>query len=136
MHISRFAHKIKCIHCNEFHGTDKWPVNGDGVPFYYQEEPGNFTLDVTCPKCQKKWYVVWDNDPGQIQELSVIKERKSLHNPEAIKRNIKFTEDGEASESCCWNCSNFSILVDGKHWCTEDMLEVNRKDLCYSWRHR
>ncbi len=67
MHISNFAHKLKCKHCGEFHGTDKWPVNGDRVAFYYQREPGNISLKVNCPHCKNDWYVVWDNDPGQIQ---------------------------------------------------------------------
>lgn len=38
-------------------------------PFLLQEEPGNYTLKVTCPNYKKDWYVVWDNNPGPIKPL-------------------------------------------------------------------
>ncbi len=136
MHQSIYAHRLKCKHCGEFHGTNKWPLNGDTVAFYNQKDIANYSLKVTCPHCNNDWYVVWDRDPGQIQPLSVIRERKSIHDPEAIKRDITFTDSGEASAACCWNCNNFSILPGGKRWCREDMIEVDRKDLCSHWRKR
>ena len=136
MHISRFAHQLKCTHCEEFHGTDKWPVDGDMVPFYHQNKSGNFSLKVTCPHCGSDWYVVWDNNPGPIQPLDAVRERKMIHTPAAIKREIEFTESGEASEFCCWNCRNFSILVGGKYWCVEHMSEVDRRDWCQYWSGR
>ena len=136
MHISSFAHKLSCPHCQEIHGTDTWPARGDSVGFYYQKEPGNFSLRVNCPGCGKDWYVVWDSDPGQMRPLSVVKERKKVHNVQAIARDIGFGEAGEASSQCCWNCANFTIPISGQHWCVEDMMEVDRKDLCLSWRQR
>ncbi len=69
MHISEFASQLSCPHCGKTHGTKEWPVNGDIVPFYYQEESGKHNLMVTCPHCGKKWYVVWDNNPGTIKPL-------------------------------------------------------------------
>ena len=136
MHISSYAHKLTCQHCGEFHGTDTWPTHGDSVAFYYQKEPGNFSLKVRCPSCRKDWYVVWDSNPGQMLQLSVVKERKKVHNAQAIARDMRFGEVGEASSACCWNCANFTITLAGQNWCAEDMVEVDRKDLCVSWRQR
>lgn len=136
MHVSSFAHKLKCPHCGEFHGTGKWPVNGDRIGFYNQIDPGNFSLKIDCPNCKRDWYVVWDINPGQILPLSIVKERKQIHNAQAIKRDIKFEESGEASAQCCWNCYYLSITLEEKHWCAEDMMEVDRRDLCSYWQHR
>jgi len=136
INISRMAHKLMCKHCGEFHGTDKWPVNGDTCAFYNQVEPGKFSLEVNCPHCKENWYVVWDRDPGEIQPLTEIRERNKIHNPEAIKRDIKFGDPGKVSESCCWNCINFSIVRGSRNWCVEDMIEVDRSDLCGYWERR
>lgn len=69
MHISVFANELRCQHCGKTHGTKVWPVNGDHVAFFFQEEPGNYTLKVTCPHCGKDWYIVWDDNPGPIEPL-------------------------------------------------------------------
>lgn len=69
MHISQFADKLICQYCYKKHGTKEWPLNGDMVPFYYQEEPGNYTLKITCPHCKKDGYVVWDDNPEPIKSL-------------------------------------------------------------------
>lgn len=69
-HISQFADKLKCKYCGKIHGTDKWPIDGDQVGFYYQKDPGKYTLPVHCPNCGKEWYVVWDQDPGPIKILT------------------------------------------------------------------
>lgn len=71
MHISEFADDLLCQHCWKSHGTKLWPVNGDNVPYYAQKEPGNYTLKLACPHCGKDWYVVWDDYPGEIEELSI-----------------------------------------------------------------
>jgi hypothetical protein len=136
MHRSDYAHRLRCEHCHEYHGTDRWPTKGDHIPFYYQKEPGNFSLVVTCPNCRRDWYVVWDSDPGQILPLDSVRERKRVHSAQAISRDIRFEESGEASSPCCWNCANFSVALSGTHWCNEDMIEVDRGDLCPHWRHR
>jgi len=70
MHISQFASDLTCQHCYKHHGTKEWPVNGDMTAFYYQTEPGNYTLTLTCPHCGKEWYVVWDDNPGPIEPLT------------------------------------------------------------------
>ena len=69
MHISQFAGDLRCQHCGKSQKADRWPLHGDHVPFYYQDEPGNHTLELTCPHCNKEWYVVWDDDPGPITPL-------------------------------------------------------------------
>jgi Zn finger protein HypA/HybF involved in hydrogenase expression len=71
MHISEFANDLTCQHCWKHQKTDVWPVNGDYVAFYYQKEPCNYTLKVTCPHCGKDWYVVWDENPGPMERLSL-----------------------------------------------------------------
>ena len=69
-HASQFAASLNCVHCSERQAAREWPANGDAVPFYFQKEPGKFTLKLVCPKCGKDWYVAWDQDPGQILPLS------------------------------------------------------------------
>lgn len=64
LHSSLKADKLRCRHCGEEHATDMWPIHGDDVPFHAQDEPGTFSLGVSCPHCGTEWYVVWDEDPG------------------------------------------------------------------------
>jgi len=71
VHISMFAGELRCIHCGNINKAKEWPLHGDMVPFYYQKEPGNYTLKLTCPHCKKEWYIVWDDNPGPIQPLSL-----------------------------------------------------------------
>jgi ribosomal protein S27E len=69
IHYSQFASELRCVHCGGVHRTSEWPVAGDRVAFYYQAEPGNYTLAVDCPHCGKQWFIVWDDDPGPIKTL-------------------------------------------------------------------
>jgi len=69
MHISQFASKLRCKHCGKTHGAQEWPQYGDGIPFYYQAEPGRYQVKVRCPHCNQDWYVVWDDDPGPTRPL-------------------------------------------------------------------
>ncbi len=71
MHMSQFAADLRCQHCAAHHTTREWPLHGDMVPFYFQKEPGTYTLEVACPQCGKKWYVVWDDNPGPIRPLDL-----------------------------------------------------------------
>ena len=67
--MSVYWNRLHCPHCSKTHSTRKWPINGDWIPFYYQKKPGNYNLEVTCPYCEKDWYVVWDRDPGLIRQI-------------------------------------------------------------------
>jgi hypothetical protein len=78
MSMSAFANQLVCKHCGKRHGTSRWPVHGDLTPLYFQSEPGNYTLNVTCPHCGKPWYVVWDVDPGPIEELTGVARHETL----------------------------------------------------------
>ncbi len=70
MQMSQFSHKLQCQHCAKTHATQKWPMNGDRIPFYFQKTGGgNYTLEVTCPHCRKSWYIVWDDNPGTICDI-------------------------------------------------------------------
>jgi len=71
MHFSHFASELRCVHCGKTHGVSIWPLRGDAVSFYYDKEPGNFTLQVTCPHCNATWYVFWDHNPGPPTELTI-----------------------------------------------------------------
>ena len=71
MHISLLANDLHCRHCNKPNSSDRWPLQGDRVGFVFKEEPGQYSLEVYCPHCQKNWYVVWDRDPGPIEPLGL-----------------------------------------------------------------
>lgn len=64
-----------------------------------------------------------------------------VHNAQAITRPIKFNDDGYASESCCWNCLQFSTSLDGTHLCCRDaagrgVVKVQQGDICDFWQQR
>ncbi|MFH2038499.1 MAG: hypothetical protein ABIJ65_03590 [Chloroflexota bacterium] len=67
---SQFASSLHCQYCHQPQHAREWPVNGDIQAMYFQKEPGRYSLKMTCAKCGKDWYVVWDQDPGQILPLS------------------------------------------------------------------
>lgn len=67
--ISAFAGNLQCQYCASRHGTNFWPEHGDMVPFYFQKDPGKFSLKVSCPHCGRDWYVVWDQSPGEMRSL-------------------------------------------------------------------
>lgn len=71
MHISQFAEELRCRHCGSVNKATEWPLKGDMVPFYFQDEPGNHTMTMTCSNCGKDWYIVWDDDPGPITPLGL-----------------------------------------------------------------
>ncbi|MCH7727189.1 MAG: hypothetical protein IH991_12025 [Planctomycetes bacterium] len=70
--ISQFAHEFMCLYCGEPNPAAEWRTMGDMVPYYCQREPGKHNLTMTCPHCDKAWYVVWDNNPGEIELLLPI----------------------------------------------------------------
>ena len=67
--LSQFAHELKCLYCGKANPATEWRALGDFQPFYCQAEPGRFNLTMTCPHCQRVWYVAWDDDPGPLQKL-------------------------------------------------------------------
>jgi phage FluMu protein Com len=71
MAISLLANDLHCYHCNKPNSSDRWPLRGDRVGFVWKEETGQYSLEIHCPHCNKKWYVVWDLDPGPIQPLGL-----------------------------------------------------------------
>jgi hypothetical protein len=91
MSTSALANQLFCKHCGKQHGTSRWPVNGDLTPLYFQSEPGNYTLDVTCPHCGKQWYVVWDVDPGPMEALEGVARHETLG--EAMSRTGATAEE-------------------------------------------
>jgi len=69
MHTSRYANTLQCKHCGKTHGPTEWPLHGDQVAFYIQDEPGRYQVVVHCPHCNQDWYVVWDDNPGPVRKL-------------------------------------------------------------------
>ena len=71
MHYSDFAKELYCHYCGSINSAKEWPIKGDMVPFYFQNTQGRFNVKVSCQKCKKDWYVVWDQNPGDIQTLDI-----------------------------------------------------------------
>ena len=67
--LSQFAHELRCLYCGKPNPATEWRAAGDLVPFYFQREPGKHNLTMTCPHCGRAWYVVWDDNPGPLQNL-------------------------------------------------------------------
>ena len=69
MRPSQFAANVRCAYCYKTSPAGNWPANGDRVPFYAQtaerteDSPGAYRLAVSCPHCQKEWFVVWNENP-------------------------------------------------------------------------
>jgi hypothetical protein len=72
--FSEFARELNCLYCRKPNPATEWRTLGDVVPFYCQREPGKHNLSMTCPHCDRTWYVVWDDDPGPIERLSLAGE--------------------------------------------------------------
>jgi hypothetical protein len=70
-HKSAFADQLICKYCGVENHATEWPSEGDAVPFAYEAEPGNFNLKVHCPHCERDWYVVWDENPGALEAVSL-----------------------------------------------------------------
>jgi len=64
--FSQFARELKCLYCGQPNPATQWRALGDLQPFYCQAEPGRYNLTMTCPHCQRVWYVAWDDDPGPL----------------------------------------------------------------------
>jgi hypothetical protein len=77
MHYSNFANELRCYYCGKTQSAKEWPVRGDWVGFCWEDEPGEYSIKLTCPHCGKDWYVVWDDDPGPIETLTFAKPKGS-----------------------------------------------------------
>lgn len=69
MHWSTFANEIPCSKCGKNNSVTKWPQNGDNVAWFCEDKPGNHHIEVICAHCNNKFYVNWDDFPGDILEL-------------------------------------------------------------------
>lgn len=72
MLYSDMAKELRCAYCYKPNNAKEWPLNGDHVPFFYENEPGEFSVKIHCSECNKDWYVIWDYDPGQIVAVNVM----------------------------------------------------------------
>ncbi len=62
---SHFAEDLACQYCGKKNSASNWPEFGDMIPFHFRTIPGPYRVTVDCPRCQKKWWVVWEEDPGK-----------------------------------------------------------------------
>jgi hypothetical protein len=69
MFHSQFASELECLHCDAVVSSTVWPLNGDGIAFYFEETPGTYSVEINCPTCGERWFVVWDEYPGPIEKL-------------------------------------------------------------------
>jgi ribosomal protein L37E len=67
--LSQFAGNLSCLHCDAIISTDVWPLNGDAIPFYFEEAPGAHSVEIKCNNCGKTSFVVWDEYPGPIEKV-------------------------------------------------------------------
>jgi len=67
--FAEYAEDLPCAHCGAKNRAKQWPERGDLEPFYNQKEPGQYSVTVHCPSCNKDWYVVWDDNPGAVRQL-------------------------------------------------------------------
>lgn len=74
-HHSQFAGELSCPSCGADNSTEVWPLNGDAVPFYFEESRGAYSVAVKCSDCRKTWFVVWDSNPGPIEKLEAADAR-------------------------------------------------------------
>lgn len=68
-HLSQFAGQLNCLHCDAVVSTNVWPLNGDAIPFYFEETPGAYSVEIKCSDCGNTSFVVWDECPGPIEKL-------------------------------------------------------------------
>ncbi|GEM_PF-4500688 len=67
---SQFAAVVCCNHCSTLVPPKHWPMFGDSVAFYFENEPGAFSIALDCADCMKRSFVNWDEDPGPMRPLS------------------------------------------------------------------
>lgn len=70
-HISQFANKLHCQYCDAVISVTIWPLNGDRVPFYYESEPSEYSIKLTCESCGKDTFIVWETYPGSLEMLDI-----------------------------------------------------------------
>lgn len=76
---SQFINRISCPHCGKAAPPSSWPVNGDSIPFYIEDENQGFSIAVICPACDSGFFVVWDEDPGPVMEFGKDGIRASIY---------------------------------------------------------
>jgi hypothetical protein len=113
MHISMLAGEIRCSKCNASNALSNWPVNGDHVAWYCQDQPGAFSLDVHCAGCGHHFFVVWDRDPGPVRALDLdlsgagmeaVDLNRPMGNPPSLQPDLSGA-GREAVDLICTRCS-------------------------------
>ncbi len=73
-HQSQFAGELSCFHCDASITANAWPLNGDAIPFYVEDARGTYSVEIKCQDCGKKSFVVWDENPGPVEQLDGIED--------------------------------------------------------------
>ena len=93
----------------------------------------------TCTFCESNYSMATDVVTGKEKLPKWIKMKNPnvyIHNQLALIREITFDGKGRASDKCCGNCREFTIIIGGAHWCSKYGQEVDQKDLCTYWIER
>lgn len=71
MDLLQLIENMRCPFCREQNIPDEWPTKGAYTAFYFQrdKEDGNYFVTMNCPKCNKTWYVAWDDYPGEFIQI-------------------------------------------------------------------
>ncbi len=123
---------VSCPFCGGRNETKEWPVAGNIVPYYCQEEPGKFSIKMHCPHCDKDWYVVWDQDPGLvIPGLIPPREEEKREKVEEKKNRVDEIWDLWVREYATFGKTKLGVLCRHGAW-KWSLLDL--KNLYKEWK--
>lgn len=105
-----FRDRLKCAYCDRPQKASYWPPEGDHIAFYWetaeevQESPGEYHLPILCPFCEKIWYVLWNDDPGDPIGNLILRHIQRMRE-EIEGRDVTFLADF-ISDDLLGNCVN------------------------------
>jgi formylglycine-generating enzyme required for sulfatase activity len=97
--FSKFADELHCRYCHKPNPAQKWPLHGDLVPFYTQDKPATprgseaveyRQVEMVCPFCERRWYVVWDQYPEDMKRIDRAWDADAM-----VKRGVEKSRTGD-----------------------------------------
>ena len=89
-----FRDDVYCQYCNIRQSAPYWPINGNMTSYFYKkseesdDEEWVYKLPIYCPHCNKTWYVVWEEDPGDPLGKHIIQHLESASGQFPENRHI------------------------------------------------